>query len=387
LSDATIMRVHRRDEAVDLVREAAARGATLALQGGASKRGWGNAMSATWTADLRGIAGVVTYEPEELVLTVRPGTTLAELDDLLAARGQSLAFEPPDFGPLWDAPAAVGTIGGAVACNASGPRRLRAGAARDHVLGVEFVNGRAEAIRSGGRVVKNVTGYDLCKLLAGSFGTLGLLTEITLRVVPRAARTETLVVRDLEVDTAARVMGELLSGPASPSGLAYLPAIAGAPGARLCVRFEGGHAGAGERSRAAVQRYGGEILGSAGSRELWKEIADVSPFRGAGALWRLAIPPASLPEVADALGAERCQWLADWGGSLVWIRTEADDDRAALVRVLAARVGGRATLFRALPGSATPVWPPRPPALAALDARVKAGFDPLGLFNPGRLDG
>lgn len=380
------------DDAVEVVRSALAERWTLELCGGGSKRGWGHPVAASRSVQLAPHSGVARYEPEELVLTVRPGTRLCELDELLGARGQTLGFEAPDFGPLWGGAVGEATIGGTVACNASGPRRLRAGAARDHLLGAEFVNGRGEIVRTGGRVVKNVTGYDLCKLLAGSFGTLGIMTELTLRVVPRPATSVSLALPAPEADVATRAMIDLMSGEAAPSALACLPAALEEPvqrdvgeGGLVLARFEGNYAGVAERARAAAQRFGGRLLDAEESAAAWTRIRDAVPFRGSGTLWRLAIPPAALGALAEILEehAHR-RWLADWGGSLVWVASEEPAD-AGNVRACAARVGGRATLFRSMATKSCPVWPPLEPALAALNARLRASFDPAGLFNPGRL--
>jgi glycolate oxidase FAD binding subunit len=391
LSAARDIRVRDRDAAVAVVRAALAERATLELRGAGSKRGWGRPVDATWTIRLQANAGIVRYEPEELVLSVRPGTSVAELDELLARHAQMLAFEPPDFGPLWGEPAGRATIGGVVACNASGPRRLRAGAVRDHLLGAELVNGRAEIVRAGGRVVKNVTGYDLCKLLAGSFGTLGIITELTLRVVPRARMSVSVAIPGLDCSAATRTMADLMATAAGPSALAYLPSSLGEPvqegaaDSRLVLaRFEGSHAGVAERSGSVQQRFGGRVLDAEESAAAWMRLRDVAVFGDASALWRIAIAPAAMDALCALL--ERgpgCRWFADWGGSLVWVSTE--DDGAMTVRDCAAQLDGRAMLFRAAPGTTIDVWPPVQPALAALTRRLRDAFDPASLFNPGRL--
>ena len=379
--------VHDRDGAVELVRAALADRATLALEGAGTKRRWGAPVHADRTARLAGIAGIVSYEPEELVLTVRPGTPVAEIDALLAPHGQMLAFEPPDYAPLWGT-AGRATIGGVIACNASGPRRLRAGAARDHLLGAEFVNGRAEVVRTGGRVVKNVTGYDLCKLLAGSFGTLGIITELTLKVLPKPPASASIAVPATDARAAARTMADLMSGAAAPTALAWLPRGLDEPvqdGAIVLARFEGSHAGVCERVDAVERHTGGIPVEESESWPAWARLREVAAFHGAGALWRLAIPPAALGDLDKLIGGDphlRC--FADWAGSLVWVRLD-DEDESAHPRDWAERAGGRATLFRAPPASTIPVWQPQEPAVAALNARIRASFDPAGIFNPGRL--
>jgi len=391
LTVAPDIEVRNRDDAVDAVRAAVADGTTLALEGAGTKRGWGAPVHADRIARLAGIAGVLRYEPEELVLTLRPGTPVAEVDALLARHGQMLAFEPPDYAPLWGASGRA-TIGGSVACNASGPRRLRAGAARDHLLGAELVNGRAEIVRTGGRVVKNVTGYDLCKLLAGSFGTLGIITEMTFKVLPKPQTSASVAVPAADPRAAAETMAHLMSGAAAPSALAWLPRGLGEPvqldasaEAIVLARFEGSHAGVSERIDAVRRRLGGTPIDEDGSRPAWARLRDVAPFHGAGALWRLAIPPAAVGDLDALIASDAClRCFADWGGSLVWVRASGDDT-STRPREWAERAGGRATLFRAPPGWAIPVWPPQQPAVAALNARIRAAFDPAGIFNPGRL--
>ena len=380
-----------RDAAVEVVRAALADSAPLELRGSGTKRGWGGPVRADRIVQLGAMAGVVRYEPEELVLSVKPGTTVSELDELLARHAQMLAFEPPDFGPLWAESAGRATIGGIVACNASGPRRLRAGAARDHLLGAELVNGRAEVVRTGGRVVKNVTGYDLCKLLAGSFGTLGIFTELTVRVVPRPHTSASLALPDLDPAAAAARMIELMAGASGPSALAYLPAGLGdelqaGNSALVLARYEGSEAGVAERTGAAMRRFGGRIIDAEESHAAWTRIRDVTVLRDGGALWRLALAPASLAALAAGLAREpRCRWFADWGGSLVWVSVDGEETRAG-ARARAEDLDGRATLFRAMPGTTARIWPAGQPAVQALNARIRASFDPCGLFNPGRLD-
>ncbi len=382
-----------RDAAVEVVRAALDEGATLELRGAGSKRGWGRPVEATWNALMQPSAGIVRYEPEELVLSVRPGTSVAELDALLASHSQVLAFEPPDFGPLWGEVSGRATIGGIVACNSSGPRRLRAGAARDHLLGAELVNGRAEVVRAGGRVVKNVTGYDLCKLLAGSFGTLGIITELTLRAVPRCRTSLSLAIPDLDCSAATRTMTELMATSSGPSALAYLPAQLGEPvqawaenAGVVLARFEGSRAGAAERAEAARQRFGGRALDADESIAAWTRLRDVTAFCGDGALWRIAVAPASMGALGASLEREpACRWFADWGGSLVWV--SVGREAGMNVRARAELLEGRAILFRAPAGATIDVWSPVQPAVAALSERIRAAFDPAGIFNPGRFGG
>src|SRR5262245_38897731 len=206
------------------IRWALAEGKTLEIVGAGSKRALGRPSQSDLTLDLSGLTGVTLYEPEELVLSARAGTPIAEIETLVAAHGQELAFEPMDYGPILGASASQGTLGGVLATNLSGPRRIKAGAARDHFLGVSAVSGRGETFKSGGRVVKNVTGYDLCKLLAGSFGTLAAMTEVTVKTLPKAETEETLILLGLDDATAIRAMAAATGAPCDVSGAAHLPA-------------------------------------------------------------------------------------------------------------------------------------------------------------------
>jgi glycolate oxidase FAD binding subunit len=391
LTVAPDIEVCNRDDAVDAVRAAVADGTTLALEGAGTKRGWGAPVHADRIARLAGIAGVLRYEPEELVLTLRPGTPVAEVDALLARHGQMLAFEPPDYAPLWGA-AGRATIGGSVACNASGPRRLRAGAARDHLLGAELVNGRAEIVRTGGRVVKNVTGYDLCKLLAGSFGTLGIITEMTFKVLPKPQTSASVAVPVADPRAAAETMAHLMSGAAAPSALAWLPRGLGEPvqldasaEAIVLARFEGSHAGVSERIDAVRRRLGGTPIDEDGSRPAWARLRDVAPFHGAARCGGSRSPRRRSAISTRSSQATRACAVSRTGEEVSsWVRASGDDT-STRPREWAERAGGRATLFRAPPGWAIPVWPPQQPAVAALNARIRAAFDPAGIFNPGRL--
>lgn len=393
-------------EAESAIADAVARNRRLELIGTGSKRGVGRPVAADTVLDLSGLRGVALYEPEELVLTAGPGTPMAEIEALLAQRGQELAFEPPDLGPLYGGAAGAGTLGGVVAGNLSGPRRIRAGAARDHFLGARAVSGRGEAFKTGGRVVKNVTGYDLCKLLAGSWGTLAALTEVTLKVMPRAESHCTLLLLGFDPAAAVRAMTAAAGSPHDVSGLAFLPAAAAARsnvavvrGAGLsatAIRVEGPAASVAYRLRALQDALGnGAVAGTIAdddSRRLWREIRDVAVLAGDATriVWRLSVPPADGSRVAAALAPlGDADWFMDWGGGLIWLSLPpADDAHAPMVRgALGAAAGGHATLLRAPAEtrSRVDVFPPQPPALAALSRRVKDSLDPRGILNPGRM--
>ena len=334
------------------IRAAAGSGAPLRLRGGGSKDFYGGALAGD-VLDTRGHAGIVSYEPTELVVTARCGTRLDELEATLAANGQMLAFEPPRFG-------AQATLGGCVAAGLSGPRRAAAGAVRDFVLGARLLDGRARELSFGGQVMKNVAGYDVSRLLAGSLGTLGLLLEISLKVLPRPAEELTLQL-ELSEEAALEALNRWAGQP--------LPVTASAwRGGVLCLRLSG----AASAVRAAAKSIGGKTVADpwAGIRE------QTDPyFAGDTPLWRL-----SVPSHAPALGLPGEQ-LIEWGGALRWLRTAAD---AAAVRAAASRAGGHATLFRAASKEAG-AFAPLSPMLLQLHRQLKAAFDPAGIFNPGRL--
>ena len=322
---------------------------TLEIVGNGSKRGIGRAAQWDLSLDLSGLSGVTLYEPQELVLSAKAGTPLAEIETLLAANNQELAFEPIDYGPLFGAPGGGGTIGGTLAANLSGPRRIKAGAARDHFLGFAAVSGRAESFKSGGRVVKNVTGYDLCKLMAGSWGTLAAMTEVTIKVLPRAETEMTIVVQDMADADAITAMAAALGSSCDVSGAAHLPKrIApqvmpglGAGHAATVFRLEGVEPSVVHRGRALselMKPYGVlAMIDPPRSRVLWRAIRDVTPFAASGPagtypVWRISTAPASGAEVARLI-AERidAEFIYDWGGGLVWAVLAPSEDGGEMI--------------------------------------------------------
>jgi len=393
------------EETRDLVAWAAGEETPLEVVGAGSKRSLGRPIEAAHAVSLAGMVGIGLYEPEELVMTARVGTPLAEIEARLAENGQQLAFEPPDYGHLLGVGEAKGTIGGAIACNLAGPRRLKAGAARDHFLGVQAVTGRGDLIRSGGRVVKNVTGYDLCKLLAGSFGTLAVMAEVTVKVLPAGEDTLTVVVPAPDRTSGGRALRDAVASAYDVSGAALLPAPATARSALDAIRTAGRDVaairlegpGPSVRYRAdqlkqllAPQATELAELDAAGSAVLWREIRDVRVLPpDAAAIWRVSVPPAAGPEVAggleDALAAD---WFADWAGGLIWLAVPGGEDgRAAAIRRAIAPTGGHATLVRGEVGlrSRVDVFQPQAEPLARLTARVKESFDPKRILNRGRM--
>lgn len=389
-------------EVLAAVQWAASEETPIELVGHGSKRGIGRPAQAEHTLDLSRLSGVALYEPEELVLSALAGTPLAEIEALLKGKGQQLAFEPMDYGPLLGGEAGRGTIGGVLATNLSGPRRLSAGAARDHILGVHAVSGRGEAFKSGGRVVKNVTGYDMSKLMAGSWGTLAAVTLVTFKVLPAAETETTLAIRGLLDEQAAAAMAMALGSSAEVSSAAHLPeGIAGkvaglGPDAATLLRLEGFPPSIAYRLNLLrdMLKNAGElqVLAGDGSRAVWRDVRDCVPFAdGADTpVWRVSMPPGRSHHMTLALRRDvPASCFYDWQGGLVWLRMEHGEPEAERLRALVkAHGGGHATLVRASPAvrAATPAFEPQAPALAALSRRLKGEFDPKGILNPGRIN-
>lgn len=377
----------------------------LEIVAGGSKRALGRPVQADMTLDLSGLSGVTLYEPEELVLSARAGTPLAQINQILSEKGQELAFEPADYGPLLGAQAGMATIGGILAANISGPRRLRAGAARDHFLGFHAVSGRGEAFKSGGRVVKNVTGYDLCKVMAGSFGTLGVMTDVTVKVLPAGEEVRTVLLAGLDAAQAASAMSAAMGSSCDVSAAAHVPAglarysavaaLASAGASITALRLEGigpSVAYRADKLTSLLAPFAAAAdLDAAASRTFWAEVRDARYFTQdlARPLWRLSVPPVAGPDVAQRiLNAQDGACFFDWAGGLIWLELAPSPDAgAAIVRAALGATGGHATLVRAAPAvrAAVPVFQPQQAAVAALAARLKAGFDPKGILNPGRM--
>ena len=345
----------------------------LVLRGGGTR---GLGVTVGEVVETGGLSGITLYEPGALTLVVQAGTPVAEVEAALAAEGQRLAFEVPDMRALLGT-TGESTIGGVVAMNASGPRRVQAGAARDFCLGVRFVDGRGEVVRNGGRVMKNVTGYDLVKLMAGSRGRLGCLTEVSLKVLPIPAAQATLVARGLTPVAAVEAMARALGSPFEVTGAAHLDT--GAPETR--VRIEGMVGSVGYRLGRLRELLG---PGWDDGPDDWAEVRDVLPFAGrAGAVWRLHLKPSDAPGVLARVRAvlPGVPAMLDWGGGLVWLLVPPEG--ATVVRDAGSAAGGHATLWRAAPGmDAVPVLPPEAPAVAKLTEGLRRQFDPKGLFSP-----
>ena len=371
-----------RDEAdlVELVAQTAARSGHLLIEGGGSRSRIGAAPAeGAERIDLSAFAGVIDYEPTELVLTAGPATPLDEIETLLAANGQMLAFEPPRHAHLCGRPDAVPTLGGALASNAGGSRRLSTGAARDHFLGFRAVSGRGEAFKAGGKVVKNVTGFDLSKVMAGSWGTLAVLTEVSVKVLPRPPFTATLVLSGLDPARACAAMARACASPAPITGAAYLHIHEGRPATLL--RLEGFEPSVRVRIdalRALLAEFDkAELLENDDSLGLWREIGEVKPLDPLTTpLWRVSIPAAQAPALVSSLAPET--WMMDWAGGLVWIAAKE-----------APRPPGRDGHVQYW-GGATAIGKPDAagqlsPASLHISQGLKAAFDPADVFNRGRL--
>jgi glycolate oxidase FAD binding subunit len=351
------------DALIGQVRQAAADKAPLCIRGGGTKDWYGGAPAGR-VLDTRPYAGVVAYEPSELVVTARCGTPLAEIEALLARHGQMLAFEPPRFG-------AASTIGGVVAAGLSGPRRMAAGSVRDFVLGAKLVNGAGEVLNFGGQVMKNVAGYDVSRLLAGSMGTLGLIAEVSLKVLPLPVREATLQA-PLDEIAALRRLNEWAGQPLPLSASCWHDGV-------LSVRLSGADSAVASALDRLAAEAQASVMPEQDAQALWAGLRDhTHAFFDTPHLWRMAVPPHASAIVLN--GAS----LIEWGGGQRWLR--ADASRAADIRRTVAASGGHATLFRSGDKTAPP-FHPQAPALALLNRRMKQAFDPLGIFNPGRLGG
>ncbi|TMJ42728.1 MAG: glycolate oxidase subunit GlcE [Alphaproteobacteria bacterium] len=377
---------------VDVVQAALADRTPLELIGNGTKAALGRPMQTAATLDLSNFSAVSLYEPEELVITAGAGTRLDEVRKLLDDKGQEFAFEPPDLSGLLGS-AHAGTLGGMLACNLSGPRRLKAGAARDHILGVAGVSGRGEAFKAGGRVVKNVTGYDLAKLMAGSFGTLAALTMVTFKTLPRAEGEETLVIEGLSDEEAIAAMSLAMQSPCEVSAAAHLPQAVAKGVAMTLLRLEGVPPSIAYRRDKLIKMLAPSAplhqLKAEDSRAQWISVRDVHPFAGPSDryVWRLSVPPAEGARVAASLARQLdMRWFYDWTGGLIWLEVPPTADAAASL-IRAAIPQGHATLMRAdeATRNSVPIFQPQPAALSALARRVKIAFDPLGIFNPGRM--
>ncbi len=394
----------------DVVRAAIANEQPLEIVGHGTKRRVGQPMATNAMLDLSALNAVVAYEPNELIITVQAGAPVADVLSLIDSKAQQFAFEPMNTALLLGTVETEGTVGGMIAAGLAGPRRIKSGGARDHLLGANAVSGFGESFKAGGKVVKNVTGYDLCKLLAGSWGTLAVTTEVTLKVTPRPECERTLLLRGLDDVTANKAMTAALGSPYDVSGAAHLPGSAlrttgGALGdiaqpdqALTLLRLEGITSSASHRAeslRQMLASYGAaELMTDDTSAALWSAVRDVEPFAASGPralwpVWRIVCPPASGGAFGEALHRESGgEVIYDWGGGLIWAALPpATDAHAKALRQRVDKIGGHAMLIRGAEDvrAGIDVFPPQPAGLAALGQRVKHSFDPRNVLNRGRL--
>ncbi|WP_315769545.1 FAD-binding protein [Bradyrhizobium sp. SZCCHNR2012] len=403
------LKVRNAADVEEAVRAAIAGDQPLEIIGHGSKRPIGQPTATNAVLDLSALNAVIAYEPNELIITVQAGAPLADVLSLIDSKSQQFAFEPVDTGPLLGLPGR-GTIGGMIAAGLAGPRRIKAGGARDHLLGAHAVSGFGESFKTGGKVVKNVTGYDLCKLLAGSWGTLAVMTEVTLKVMPRPEAERTLVLRGLDDGQANQAMTAALGSAFDVSGAAHLPAsLSGteadglkkiaAPGQSMTLlRLEGITASAVDRAASLAKQlmpFGtAEILEDDASAAIWSAVRDVLPFAAHGPLgtwpvWRIVCPPGSGGRLGQVLARETGgQVIYDWGGGLIWLALPPQPEAAAAqVRRHVGAAGGHATLLRASEDvrHRVDVFQPQSAGVAALEERVRVSFDPKAILNRGRL--
>jgi glycolate oxidase FAD binding subunit len=403
------LKVRDAKDVEQVVRAALAGEQPLEVIGHGSKRLIGQPMATNALLDLSALNAVTAYEPNELIITIQAGAPLADVLSLIDSRNQQFAFEPINTSLLLGTPD-IGTIGGMIGAGLAGPRRIKAGGARDHLLGAHAVSGFGDSFKAGGKVVKNVTGYDLCKLLAGSWGTLAVMTEVTLKVMPRPESERTLVLRGLDNVTANGAMTAALGSPFDVSGAAHVPNSAfraavgglgdlGSPQeAVTLLRLEGITASAVHRAAAlgeVLAPFGAaEVLEDAASGAIWSSVRDVQPFAangplGAWSVWRIVCPPAAGGGLGQALARDTGgDVIYDWGGGLIWAALPPKPDaEAALVRQRVDAVGGHATLIRASEQVRrnVDVFHPQQAGLAALGERVRHSFDPKNILNRGRL--
>jgi glycolate oxidase FAD binding subunit len=403
------LKVRDAADVEQVVRAAIASEQPLEIVGHGSKRLIGQPMATNALLDLSALNAVTSYEPNELIITLQAGAPLADVKSLIDSKNQQFAFEPINTSALLGTPD-IGTIGGMIGAGLAGPRRIKAGGARDHLLGAHAVSGFGDSFKAGGKVVKNVTGYDLCKLLAGSWGTLAVMTEVTLKVMPRPESERTLVLRGLDDIKANRAMTAALGSPFDVSGAAHVPnSVFRATGGGLAelgsqrqavtlLRLEGITASAAHRAAALAKLLApfgaADVLEDAASAAIWSSVRDVRPFAadgplGAWPVWRIVCPPASGGALGQLLSRDTGgDVIYDWGGGLIWAALPPKPDaQAGLVRARVDAVGGHAMLLRASEQVRcnVDVFHPQQGGLAALSERVRHSFDPKSILNRGRM--
>ncbi len=399
-----LIRPKDEEELAAAVAEANATQTPVEVCGAGSKRDIGRPLQTAARLTTEKLNGVTLYEPSELVLCSRAGTPLAEIENTLAKNNQQLAFEPIDLGPMLGQEAGLGTIGAVFAANLSGSRRIQVGAARDHFLGMRAVSGRGEIFKSGGRVMKNVTGYDLCRGVAGSWGTLAVMSEVTMKVLPKAQATRTLLFIGLTDQVAVDAMCAALGTPYEVSGTVHLHGdfasrlvdsdLLRRPTPVTALRLENSKSSLDYRSRQLAESlaaFGSMVeLDDAASHDFWNGMRTLSFLQGSqDPVWRISTAPTQGARLVASLSKRLdCRAAYDWSGGLIWLQcTPSADAGATEVRRVVAEIGGHATLIRADTAlrASIDVFQPLSPGVAALTAKLKASFDPAGILNPGRM--
>ena len=403
------LKVRDAKDVEQVVRAAIASEQPLEIVGHGTRRQIGQPMATNAVLDISALNAVTSYEPNELIITVQAGAPLADVLSLIDSKNQQFAFEPADTSALLGV-SGSGTIGGMIGAGLAGPRRIKAGGVRDHLLGAHAVSGFGDSFKTGGRVVKNVTGYDLCKLLTGSWGTLAVMTEVTLKVMPRPESERTLMLSGLDDLAANRAMTTALGSPFDVSGAAHLPNSAfrsaggtlagvGPEGRSITLlRLEGIAASVADRANSlgkTLAPFGSvDMLQDDASAAVWRAVRDIEPFAAGGALgawpvWRIVCPPASGGALGEALARDTGgDVIYDWGGGLIWAALPPKPDaQAAIVRQRVGALGGHASLIRAseLVRRNVDVFHPQTGGLAGLSERVRHSFDPKNILNRGRL--
>ena len=404
------LKVRDAQDVEQAVRDAIAAEQPLEIIGHGTKRAIGQPMVTNALLDVSALNSVVLYEPNELVLTVQAGAPMADVLSLIDSKNQQFAFEPMNTSLLLGTPRGAGTIGGTVSAGLAGPRRIKVGGARDHLLGFHGISGFGDSFKAGGRVVKNVTGYDLCKLLAGSWGTLSVMTEMTLKVMPKAESERTLILRGLDDIVAGRAMIAALGSSFDVSGAAHLPAskhrsavevlenIGSPEGGVTLIRLEGIGASVLDRAKSLSGKLSSfgpvSMIEDVQSANIWAAIRDVANFASTGPLgswpvWRIVCPPAAGGAFGQALSRDTGgEVIYDWGGGLIWAALPpAPDAYASMLRERLKAIEGHATLIRATDQvrGTVDVFHPQRAGVAALGQRVKASFDPKNILNRGRM--
>jgi glycolate oxidase FAD binding subunit len=398
------MRPESEAALAEIIASASASKTSLEIVGGGSKRSVGRPTNATHAVSTRGLRGITLYEPTEMVMSARAGTLRSEVQSVLAKSNQMLAFEPVELAGIVGGDARLATIGGIFATNASGPRRVAAGAARDHLMGIRGVNGRGEIFKNGGRVMKNVTGYDLCKGLAGSWGTLSVFSEVTFKVMPKPPASATFALFGLDDAIAVEVLCAVMGSPYEITGAVHIQqslavtldhmALRGRGKAVTAFRLETSPKSIAYRRDKLVEalKVYGQIheLEQASSEAFWDELTRLSVFEASDhPVWRISTAPTKGPEVVAAIGRYMpVRALYDWSGGLVWIDVPITSDAgAADVRRVIASHGGHATLIRATASTraSTDVFQTLEPGVQRLSQKLKATFDPNNILNPGRM--